>query len=107
MKKWILAALLLTFAVGAQAQSHCLIKVAPTAERHNLDVTADCGSDPDEQLFAEALQNTLRQKATIVGVLNYMVDRNWELLEMEKTIRTNGDADTPPTYYTEFLFKKR
>ncbi|HAA11743.1 MAG TPA: hypothetical protein DCE41_08620 [Cytophagales bacterium] len=93
-------------ASAAQAQRHCLIKVSPTQESHKLDVRADCGSNPDQLLFAEGLQNTLKTKASMVGIIDYMVERSWELLDMEKSIKTPGTETEPPIYYTEFLFRK-
>lgn len=107
MKKWIVAGLFLLFlGVGAQAQNFCLIRTAPIEGSHRIEVKADCGSNPDQLLFAEGLQNTLKNKLSAVGVIDYMVDRNWELLDMEKSIKKMGTETEPPVYYTEFLFRK-
>ncbi|MEL6537292.1 MAG: hypothetical protein AAFQ98_17860 [Bacteroidota bacterium] len=107
MKKLLIAGMLMVVtAAAAHAQRHCLLKVSPTEESHHLDVVADCGSNPDQLLFAEGLQNTLKDKASMVGVIDYMVERNWELLDMEKSIKTPGTKTNPPIYYTEFLFRK-
>lgn len=92
--------------VGLRAQGHCLIKVAPKEDSHILMIKADCGSSPEELLFAEGLQNTLKTQYTTIGVLNYMVDRHWELLDMAKTIYLPANEVRGPIYYTEFLMRR-
>lgn len=104
----MLAVALMFSAMGlAQAQKHCLIKVAKTEDSHRLEIKADCGSNPDRILFAEGLQNTLRDKLTVVGVIDYMTDRQWELFDIERTIKEPGTESEPPVYWTELLFRRK